>query len=334
MLAFNPTPKLLHTKLIAIWAISESGLGGLLHAAKIPFSGILLGSFAVIIITFIAKSSEERFNSIIKATMLVVLIKAMVSPHSPPMAYVAVLFQGILGASLYGIFGVNKMTSASLGAIALLESAFQKILTLTIIFGMNLWVSIQQFFDGLQEKLNAEWITELPWLFLTIYGLLYFIVGILAGGFAFRLPEKVFQNAMELQHRSFEFTANKTPLKKRKRKRFWLIVALLLFSTIVFIFSGMPKQALSIILRTLAAIVFFMFLFNPIFKYFMQKWARKEKRKNQKTLNHIMNLMPDIKNNVGLAQQLSKQQTKVVNRLKWFVINWLSLSLYYSEDEQ
>ena len=70
MLAFNPKPKLLHTKLIAIWAISESGLGGLLHAAKIPFSGILLGSFAVIIITFIAKSSEERFNSIIKATML------------------------------------------------------------------------------------------------------------------------------------------------------------------------------------------------------------------------------------------------------------------------
>lgn len=334
MLAFNPKPKLLHTKLIAIWAISESGLGGLLHAAKIPFSGILLGSFAVIIITFIAKSNEGRFNSIIKATMLVVLIKAMVSPHSPPMAYVAVLFQGILGACLYGVFGVNKMTSASLGAIALLESAFQKILTLTIIFGMNLWVSIQQFFDGLQEKLSAEWITELPWLFLTLYGLLYFIVGLLAGSFAFRLPEKVFQNAKELQHRSFDFTPNKTPLKKRKRKRFWLIVALLLFSTIVFIFSGMPKQALSIILRTLAAIVFFMFLFNPIFKYFMQKWARKEKRKNQKTLNHIMNLMPDIKNNVGLAQQLSKQQTKVVNRLKWFVIHWLSLSLYYSENEQ
>jgi len=330
---FHSKPKLLNAKLIAIWGVSESGLGGLLHAAKIPFSGILLGSFAIIIITYLAKSNEDRFRSIIKATMLVVLIKAIVSPHSPPMAYVAVLFQGLLGASLYGMFGVNKLTATSLGALALLESAFQKILTLTIIFGMNLWESIQRFFDGIQAKLQADWITELPWLFLVLYGVLYFIVGIFAGNFALRLPEKVHNNAMAIQDLDLESTSGKIPMKKRKRKRFWLIASLLLFSSFVFLFSGMHKQALSIILRTLAAIIFFLFLFNPIFKFFVQKWANKEKRKKQKTLNVIMNLMPDIKNNIGLAQQLSSNESNMLRRSKSFIIHWLSLSLYYSENE-
>ncbi|WP_422103953.1 hypothetical protein [Winogradskyella sp.] len=334
MLVFQSQPKLLNTKLIAVWAISESGLGGLLHAAKIPFSGILLGSFAIIIITYIAKSNTNRFNSIIKATILVILIKAMASPHSPPMAYVAVLFQGVLGASLYSVFGVNKMTAMSLGALALLESAFQKILTLTIIFGMNLWVSIQRFFDGIQDKLQADWITELPWLFLVFYGLLYFIVGVFAGSFAFKLPENVFKTAKSLQHMNLELATNKDPVKKRKRKRVGLIIGLLLFSSVVFLFSGMHKQALTIILRTLAAIVFFLFLFNPIFKYLIQKWANKEKVKNQKTLNTIMTLMPDIKNYVGLALQLSSNKKQVIKRSKSFVIHWLSLSLYFSEDDQ
>lgn len=333
MLRFQPTPHLLNAKLIAIWAVSESGLGGLLHAMKIPFSGLFLGGFAVIIITFIASINEKKFNAVLRATLLVVLIKAIVSPHSPPMAYVAVMFQGVFGGMVYGLFGINKFSAIAFGAIALLESAFQKILTLTIIFGMGLWESIQQFFDGMQSKLDAEWISDLPWLFLVLYGILYFTVGMFAGNLAYKFPEKVRLNAEKLQNEELETDENIEVQKKRKGKRLWLIVGLLIFSSLVFLFSGSQKQALFIILRTLAVVVFFLFVFNPLFKFLMQKWVKKEKGKNEKTLNTIMEMMPSVRNNIGLAQRLSSSEKGLWKRANSFVLNWLSLSLYYTEDE-
>ncbi len=333
MLVFNSQPKLLNAKLTAIWAVSESGLGGLLHAAKIPFSGIFLGSFAVIIITYLAQSNTNRFNTIIKATLLVVLIKAMVSPHSPPMAYVAVLFQGVVGASIYGAFGVNRLSTISFGAIALFESAFQKILTLTIVFGMGLWESILQFFEGMQNRLHADWISDVPLFFLIVYGLLYVIVGIMAGSIAFRLPKKVLNKAEHLRALDLTNDFAKPSPKRSKRKRFMLIGGLLVFAITVFLISGMPNKALYLVLRTLGAVIFFLFLFNPLFKYLIQKWVEKRKDKEKKSLDAIVELMPIIRNNVGLAQKLVGPERNAFKRTKHFLINWLSLSLYYSQDD-
>ena len=333
MTDIQPKPMLLNAKLTAIWAVSESGLGGMLHAIKVPFSGLFLGSLAVIIVTYFAYENENRFGTIIKATLLVVMIKAMVSPHSPPMAYVAVLFQGFLGASIYGLFGVNRLTAISFGAIALLESAFQKILTLTIIFGMGLWQSVEQFFDGMQERFQADWISELPWLFLILYGLLYFIVGMFAGNLAVKLPKRVIDNAKTIEIQGLEEGLEIKKSKKKKRKRVWLIGGLLVFSTLVFLISGSQKQALYIILRTFAAVIFFLFVFNPLFKFLMQRWVKKKKNAEDRALNTILSLMPAVKNNVGLAQRLSASEKNIWKRGSSFILNWLSLSLYYSEDE-
>lgn len=333
MIKFKQQPQLLNAKLTALWAVNESGLGGLLHALKIPFSGLLLGSFAVIIVTYIAYSNTNKFKAILKATVFVVLIKAMASPHSPPMAYVAVVFQGVLGAVLFGTFGINKITTISFGAIALLESAFQKILKLMLLFGMNLWDSILQFFDNMKLQLQLEWIDKLPWLFLITYGCLYLIIGVIAGNLAFKLPKKVFDNAKRLQNETLNFSAEKIKVKGVKRKQYWLVLCLLIFACLVFLMTGTPNKVFYIILRTLGAVIFFLFVFNPLFKYFLLKWVNKKKLQKQKSLNVILELMPAIKNNISLAQKLSAVTYKKRKNLALFIINWLSLSLYFVEDE-
>lgn len=334
MIKFQNQPQLLNAKLTALWAVSESGLGGVLHALKIPFSGLLLGSFAVLIVTYIAHSNTNKFRAILKATFLVVLIKAMVSPHSPPTAYVAVVFQGVLGAVFYGTLGLNKFIALSYGGIALLESAFQKVLKLTLLFGMNLWDSIFQFFENIKTQLKADWIETIPWLFLIVYGVVYLMVGVLAGHLAFKLPSKVLKNAEELQFKTINFYTETFKIKPHKKKQFWIIGVLLLFAITVFVFSGLPNKALYIIFRTFGAIIFFLYVFNPLFKYVLLKWVNKEKQQKRKSLNTILELMPNIKNNVKLAQQLTPTSYSVYKRLQLFIINWLSLSLYFNEDEK
>ncbi|NNE31067.1 MAG: hypothetical protein HKN40_01735 [Winogradskyella sp.] len=321
----------LNAKLIALWAVSESALGGFLHAIKMPFSGLFLGSFAIIIITYLAHiNTKHHFSVIVKATILVVLIKAIASPHSPPMAYIAVIFQGLLGATIYGTLRLNRFTAIIFGSIALLESAFQKVLTLTFLFGAGIWESVQEFFDGLQNKLQMEWITDLPLIFLTMYGLLYVLIGAIAGNFAFKLPQLILENSTKLKTKFIQESSNSK--KQKKKTRIWIIIVLLIFSSSVFLMSGMSDKALYIILRTFGAIILFLFIINPIFKFLMQKWVSKSKIKNQENLEHIIHLMPDIKSNITQAQQLSASEKGVFRRSKQFIINWLSLTLHNDND--
>lgn len=76
-------------KITALWAFSESAFGGILHALTIPLRGLFISSAAVLFISLIALFSNNS-KEIPKATIIVVLIKAIVSLHSPLTAYFAV----------------------------------------------------------------------------------------------------------------------------------------------------------------------------------------------------------------------------------------------------
>ena len=94
-------------RITALWGFSESALGGILHAFKIPVTGLFVGSAAVIFITLIAYFSHEtsdtllRKGTILKATFTVLIIKGFVSPYTPVTAYFAVLLQGFMGEILF-----------------------------------------------------------------------------------------------------------------------------------------------------------------------------------------------------------------------------------------
>jgi hypothetical protein len=53
-------------RLTALWAFVEAGLGGILHAFKVPFTGLLVGGMAVMLITLIAHFSNGIPNKLFK----------------------------------------------------------------------------------------------------------------------------------------------------------------------------------------------------------------------------------------------------------------------------
>ena len=92
--------KQIYYRLIALWIICEAFAGGIMHSIKIPFSGLVISSLAMICIILIAHHVSEK-NAILKATIIVAIFKLMLSPHSPGTAYIAVFFQGLLGNFLF-----------------------------------------------------------------------------------------------------------------------------------------------------------------------------------------------------------------------------------------
>jgi hypothetical protein len=86
--------KQVYYRLIALWVLCEAFLGGIIHGLKLPISGLVVGSGAIICICLIAYNVQVK-GAIIKATIIVAIFKMMLSPHSPPTAYVAVFVPGV-----------------------------------------------------------------------------------------------------------------------------------------------------------------------------------------------------------------------------------------------
>ena len=145
------------TRLLATWAAAEGYLGGLLHAFRLPVTGLVIGSVAVAVLTRLARVPGRRFGDLTRGTGAVLVVKALLSPHSPLTAYVAVSFQGLVGELAFGGAGErpHRARAVALGAVALAESAAQKLLVLTVLFGKGLWVAVDEFLADLTHRLGT-----------------------------------------------------------------------------------------------------------------------------------------------------------------------------------
>ena len=144
-------------RLLAAWAAAEGYLGGILHALKLPVTGLLIGSAAVTVLTRLAHLPGRRAGDLLRATGVVAVVKALLSPHAPAMAYVAVGFQGLAAEGLFAGSGArpHRARAVALGALALAESAAQKLLVLTIWLGKGFWIAVDEFLLDLTHRLGV-----------------------------------------------------------------------------------------------------------------------------------------------------------------------------------
>ena len=179
-------------RLTALWALNEAGLGGLIHAMRVPFTGIVVGSTAVVLIALIGFFAERKAKAILKATVIVLLIKAAASPHTPLPAYASVAFQGLAGALLFGLLPSVRLGALVLGLLALWQGAVQKLLVMTILYGKSLWESVDAVGRWILEKMGtgSGELTPTGW-FLLFYLGYYTIAGLITGWLAGALPSEI-----------------------------------------------------------------------------------------------------------------------------------------------
>ena len=316
-------------RLTGLWAISESGLGGFMHALKIPFTGFFLGGFAIVIITLIANHSKARWTSIMLATSAVIFIKALASPHSPPQAYIAVLFQGFVGASVYQLFSVTKLSAAIFGLVALAESAMQKILLMTLIYGESIWKAIDQLGISLTKLFGLANEISLSMVLIATYTFIYVVWGFMVGWWSSGLSYKLQDRLQEIS-KGFTAIQEKTPvakIKKKKHKKIFTTVAILCFIIVIFLLQDNVNDAVYAVLRTVAALLIFYFVLTPFTKWLINKWL-KSKGEKQLLAAEVMELIPKLRSYMQPAMQMARQDKTGIAIYPRFLINWIALSLY------
>lgn len=179
-------------RLTALWALNEAGLGGLIHAMRVPFTGIVVGSTAVVLIALIAFFAERKAQAILKATVVVLLVKAAASPHTPLPAYVAVSFQGLAGGLLFGCLPSLRLGAYLLGLFALWQGAVQKLLVMTVLYGKPLWDSVDAVGRWILAKMGTGPgdLSPTGW-FLVFYLGYYTVAGLATGWLAGAIPREI-----------------------------------------------------------------------------------------------------------------------------------------------
>jgi hypothetical protein len=321
-------------RLTALWAFSEAFLGGILHGFKVPFAGLFLSLIAAICITIIAIYSESK-KQIISATLVVIVLKFILSPHTPPMAYFAVFLEGSVGAFLLGSQNKNIRTTQiaafMLSVFCLMYSAFQHLIILTLIFGKSFWVAIDIFLN----KITAIFITNNQQYSLYIvisYLSCHLVAGILGGLMNIKIIQNIdnqffnkyisekYQSAMPPQ---LATTPNILGNKKTKKRSFFfvgvLFFILLLSYFPMFENTLMKDKITAIIVRGLLIIAVWHYFLSPLFHIWLTNWFEKFRNQKTKSIEQVLMLFPDIKK-IVLISWFSVRNENFLKKYKNFLI--------------
>jgi len=321
-------------KLTALWALNESGLGGFLHVFNTPFTGLIVGGISILLISLIAYYAENKWQAILKALLIVLIIKMAVSPYSPFGAYVAVSFQALFGAFLFSNFSWKGSTLMVLGMITFLESAVQKIFILTIVYGNGLWKAIDIYGAWVQKKMEFVSQTSTTSVLITIYLLVYGVCGILAGLFI-KSMISIISNKKESDFHiePDDIKSDKSPSKvsfKTKVIWVWLItVAVIVLAFIVFggdLFGW--KKGVYIMLRSFLILMLWYLVVGPALLKLVQKQLRKKESQYQEDITNAMDLFPYFRQIILFTWKETKH-LKGYTRFKHFMANSISNCIHF-----
>jgi hypothetical protein len=304
-----------------------------MHAFSSPFTGIIVGGVSILLITLIASYAKNLRSTLIKALIIVLLVKLSVSPHSPLPAYLAVSFQGILGIILFSLLPVNRVTIVLLGVLTYLESALQKVIVLTIIYGQSLWNAIDSYGAWISTKFNSLALNISSKHLILVYLIFYGVSGFLAGLLILRvykavhsikLPDNFNPPVLDIA----TDPKTKHPKKKRKLILFWCITVVVILFPLIFFNSNNNngwKTGLYVVARSLIIIGTWYIILGPLTLKLLNKFLQKRRSQYQTELQQTLLLLPHLKSIVNYVWKESKS-LKGLNRVQYFI----SRSIVYS----
>lgn len=327
-------------KITAVWAFSETALGGILHALQIPLTGLFIGSAAVLFISLLAQYGKSK-PEILKATMIVIIVKAVVTPYVPLNSYLAVTIQGILGFIFFSLIPSKRVAAVLFGASALFFAALQRLIMMTILFGATIWNSLDTFVKFILDQipiLNVQISFSASFFLIAVYTVIHIVAGMYVGlrstRFEIWLVQKfntlnILQMATQEQNNLFQKP------KSGKRKKWWqrvsgiVIIAISVCVMIIsYVFPQLSKSSIYDITFMLVRsfmITFLWFVFiSPLIMKAFKLFVEKQQYEHSAEVTFIANLFPSFKSKVNYCWRLSTD-VKGINRYRKFLSDSLAL---------
>ena len=296
-----------------LWGFNEAAFGGILHLFRFPLRGMFISANAVFLISLITYFSKRK-EELLKSTIMVLLVKAFISPYTPLNAYFAVAFQGVTGYVFYRFIPWRKYALLLHSVVSQIQSSLQRFITLTIFFGMTFWESFNIYVEYVLGKVGIESTSgsgiNYSLIIITAYVIIHIIAGIYVFFIGWKSPDKIknrirarrnYRNSTHTYSNGFDSKGNK------KKKRFWWqrksgIVLLVLFAVMMllpFIDPSLEKgNTFNIIYMLCRAVVItflWFFFISPLIVKILRSFLKKKETIYANELNDILEVIPHMK---------------------------------------
>ena len=328
----NPTQRL-----TAFWAFSEAGFGGVLHITRLPFKGIFIAGAATLFISLIAQFSKIK-GEILKSTLLVIVIKFLVSPHTPITAAVAVFAQGLFGELFFFSKKLKKIVVPAFTMFIQFITAVQKIIIVTVLFGENFWITLDDFSNSILNKFITVERIEFSILVVGAYVIIHVLAGLFFGIFILKLLKRLEENGSsesnELNDQKFELLS----LDNTKKRKHWFqkpsgVIIILFFIAILTFSFFVPEWSNSklteivvMVIRALIIVLLWFFLVSPLLRKIFSKLISKQKAKHLVEIDRILQLFPQMKQIVSFSWRYSKGSSGI-RRLENFLLSLIQYTI-------
>lgn len=236
--------------------------------------------------------------------VIVLIIKALVSPHTPPTAYIAVIFQGVTGALIYRLIPNLLIGSLLFFILGLIESAIQRLLLMTILYGKSLWEAIDNWGKMITQKWGVMLSVTSSELLIYIYLGIHLVTGIIMAILTYRIILSVEKHWGEADYQlQLSASDRKDFIRQHDRKRrpwfkYFIAVGLVLIMIIAYQFLGATgnawKQALLILLRVVTILVVWYLVVAPVLIRLFQAFLRKRQQQLASEVSQTMDMIPQI----------------------------------------
>lgn len=305
-------------RLVALWSFCEAFAGGILHLTKIPFAGLLVSTLSVFCIILIASICGA--SNILKATVIVIVIKFLLSPYSPPTAYIAVLFQGLCGRLFLWNKKFISAGAVMLGIFALVESALQRLLVLMLLYGNSFWKALDVY---LNKLLGNKFEYNISLTLAVIYLIIHAVAGAGAGYYGYYIFKKTEEWKNDKSLIPAMLPATEILPKKRKKKKFKLffLYPFLIMIILAAVYSYGPEKflesefILKIVIRFILVIAIYLLIIKPMVMYFIKKKIASAEKSNSAEIQKALKIIPEIKS-IFLAAKEQSASLSGIKRLK------------------
>lgn len=334
-------PRLQLSRITALWALSESALGGFLHAVKIPFRGMIISNVAVFLIGLFGYF-RKKSDSIVKESVKVTMIKALISPHTPLTAYIAVLMQGGIGGGFFIGKKFFRLRMYFFSFIISILTGMQRFLILTLIFGESLWRSINDLFNYALKALfipqNSFEINFSFWI-ISLYVGVHVLGGIITAWYTnitvITLSDQTITKLIFLLQPDQIKNVNNGYIKKKSIPITIIIIlaaiGIVIISYILSESKGFDVSSLLfMIIRSIIILLFWFYVLSPLVASLLQKYFSRKRKVYSSDLNKINEILPSLKLTViNLWKQSSN--IKGLRRLD-YLIKYLLLQIIFTDE--
>lgn len=286
-------------KITTAWAASEGGLGGVLHAARLPITGIVVGGISATLLSMLAATSGTQGRwphwylapTLFRAMAVVQAAKFAVAPHSPPGAYFAVATQCTVAACLHTFLPWHRLAAFLTGFLSVVLSAVQKVLILWLLFGTALAIAIDQFVATTPAAV-LPWLADSPTVtVISVFLGTYCAAGLSVGFFSASLPSTLKRRSESLPTLNALTTTISAPRKWR------LAFVFFCFAAGAFVLQWMAfgaAEALQALLRTTLLILVWHMVLAPAISLIGRRWLSSQLNSQQQFVTNAVAQMEAV----------------------------------------